>query len=153
MQQINRRRLVQMSAALAVSTAGCGSSAVKPLQDASNAAADKIETTLKNSSTDELKGFKLALRGYQIVSMVVAGRVVLLPYPGMRILAAVIVVSSLAAKLSVDYIDDELIQRKLEETLSEREQRSIESQQFVTFTTEGGMDMKVYVAPAVYLPN
>lgn len=115
-----------------------------------NEAAGKIQVTVDSTATNDLKSYKVALRGYEIVAMMIAGRVVLLPYPGMRILSVLIVASSLSARLAIQYIDDELIQRRIDETLTGRERSVIESDGYVEFTTETGLSEKVYLAPTEY---
>lgn len=153
MLQTSNRRQILLSAATAVSGAaiGCGSSTVTqgPVETA-NDVIDDLEEAVSDASNEELKQYKLALRGYQIVSLHLAGRTVFLPYPGMRILSVMLVVTSVAAKLAVEYIDDELILRKIEESLTDRERTMIETDGYVTFKTESGLTEKVYLAPADY---
>ncbi len=137
--------------AATVSAIGCNSSNVTdPITKSVDSAADGIQGAVESTSTSDLKRYKIALRGYQFVSMYIAGRVVFLPYPGMRILSVIIVASSVAAKLTVEYIDDELIQRKVEESLTSNERSKIESDRYVTFTTESGIDTKEYLSPTMY---
>ena len=148
----NRRQILSMTAMVATaSTIGCNpSNVIDPISESVDSAANKVQDAVENTSSSDLKRYKIALRGYQIVSMYIAGRVVFLPYPGMRILAVVIVASSVAAKLSVEYIDDELIHRKIEESLTSKERSAIESDRCVTFTTESGIDTKEYLSPTTY---
>ncbi|MEM6366252.1 MAG: hypothetical protein AAF745_17625, partial [Planctomycetota bacterium] len=119
----NRRQLLLIgSAAFAATTVGCGPSAeTKPIVEAVDDAAADVQDAIRKTDTQDLKRYKLALRGYQIVSFAIASRVVFLPYPGMRIVSVAIVATSVAAKLAVEYIDDELIQRRIEELISDSE--------------------------------
>jgi hypothetical protein len=152
MKQTNRRQMLSLTAVAATASAiGCGSSSnIDSVKQSVDAAADKIQDAVESSSTEDLKRYKVALHGYQIVSMLIAGRIVFLPYPGMRILSVVIFATSIAAKLSVEYIDDELIHRKIEESLTEKERSVTESDRSVTFTTESGIAEKQYLAPTIY---
>jgi len=115
MGRTNRRQILSMTAmAATVSAIGCNSSnVIDPITKSVDSAADGIQGAVESTSTSDLKRYKIALRGYQFVSMYIAGRVVFLPYPGMRILSVIIIASSVAAKLTVEYIDDELINAKL----------------------------------------
>lgn len=109
-----------------------------------------IDGAVDAASTSELRTTKLALRGYEIVSMLVAKRVVFLPYPAMRVVAVTLVVSSLAAHLAVQYIDEELVMRKLEEKLSAEERAYLESEGSVEFETASGLSEKVVLGPTEY---
>lgn len=82
--------------------------------------------------------------------MMIAGRVVFLPYPGMRILSILIVASSVSARLAIHCIDDELIQRRIDETLTGRERSVIESDGYVEFTTDSGLSEKEYLPPTEF---
>ena len=152
MGRTNRRHILSMTAMAATGSAiGCNSSnVIDPITKSVDSAADGIQSAVESTPTSDLKRYKIALRGYQFISMYIAGRVVFLPYPGMRILSVIIVASSVAAKLTVEYIDDELIQRKVEESLTATERSMIESDRYVTFTTESGIDTKEYLSPTMY---
>jgi hypothetical protein len=152
MGRTSRRQILSMTAMAATGSAiGCNSSnVIDPITKSVDSAADGIQGAVESTSTSDLKRYKIALRGYQFVSMYIAGRVVFLPYPGMRILSVIIVATSVAAKLTVEYIDDELIQRKVEESLTSNERSKIESDRYVTFTTESGIDTKEYLSPTMY---
>lgn len=107
MERPTRRQILSLTAiAMTASVTGCSSSTVT---DTVDGAVDELQENLDETSTEDLQRYKLALRGYAIVSMTIAGRIVFLPYPGMRILTVMIMVSSVSAKLVVQYIDDELI--------------------------------------------
>ncbi|MEM7478600.1 MAG: hypothetical protein AAF483_26755 [Planctomycetota bacterium] len=152
MKNISRREALTLTAVAATATAaGCNSSKVgeaitKPLA----AASQEIEENLESASTEDLKGLKLALRGYEIVSMAIVGRIVFLPYPGMRIVSVMIVATAATAKLAVKYIDDELMMRKLEEPLSEDERSKVEFDGHIAFATASGLEQREYLAPTVY---
>ncbi|MEX1028036.1 MAG: hypothetical protein WD049_08525 [Candidatus Paceibacterota bacterium] len=109
-----------------------------------------IGEAIDGASTEDLKTARLALRGYEIVSLTIARRVVFLPYPGMRIVAVFLVATTVAAHLVVKYIDEELIMRRIEETLSSEEKLAVEGDGYVEFETESGLLEKVYLAPTKY---
>ena len=150
MKNLTRRQAIALTS-LAGCIAGCDNSLhLDSARDAAQAANQKAEELVDATETEDLKSYKLALRGYEIVSMVVAGRLILLPYPGMRILSVVIMASSATAKLAVQYIDDELIQRAVEEAISDQERTQLESDNFVAFKTESGLTETMYLSPTVY---
>ena len=141
---MRRRQFFLVSGVGLVAASGCGSS--DPITDTVVAVDEAIAT----AETDDLRSAKLALRGYQLVSFTLGPRVMFLPYPGMRILSVVIVASGLVAKLVVDYIDDELIRRQIEEELAGEVRAQLEADGFVQFKTESGVSEKVYLGPTVY---
>ena len=151
----NRRQLLLIgSATVAATTVGCGSSATtKPIVEVVDDVATEVQDAVSEADTRDLKRYKLALRGYQIVSFSIASRVVFLPYPGMRIVSVAIVATSVAAKLAVEYIDDELIQRKIEEAISDSERSAVESDGYVEFETESGLTEQTQLAPTLYDAN
>lgn len=142
---VSRRSVVLSVGALWVTTSGCDK-----LSEGTEQVDEAIESTVRSASTTTLRTAKIALRGYEIVSFLIAKRVVALPMPGARIVAATLVVSAVGAKLVVDYIDEELIVRKYEEKLTPEERTSVESKGFVKFRTESGKEENVYLAPTEY---
>jgi len=149
MDHMTRRQILTFAAlATTASSTGCGST--ESATAIVDGAADKLQDSVDSTSTSDLQRYKVALRGYEIISMTIAGRVVLLPYPGMRILSVLIAASSISARLVVYYIDDELIQRRIEEALTGGERSEIESDGYVEFATESGLSERVYLAPTEY---
>lgn len=144
--------LCTTTAAIATSATGCGSSSVtEPIAASIDNAAGELQAVVNDAATEDLKRYKVALRGYQIVSPYIAGRVVLLPYPGMRVLAVFIVATSVSAKLAIEYIDDELIHRKFEESLTDRERSEVERDGYIEIETDSGVTEKVYLAATKYV--
>lgn len=141
----NRRLFIGIAASsVALAAAGCSKSKVP------EAVAEAVDNKLQEASTEQLRQAKVVLHGYAIVSMMIGKRLVFLPKPGMRILAVLIIATSVAAKLSLEYIDDELIRRKFEEDLTAEERSQIESSGSVTFQTESGATEDVRISPTVY---
>lgn len=149
---MQRRSFLSFSAvAAAVSVAGCDKSQVTaPVTATVDQVNAELEKRVDETSTDQLENYRVALRGYEIVSGMIGPRVFFLPYPGMRILSVLIVATTVSAKLVVKYIDTELIQRQLEEGLSEDERVAIESDGYVAFKTESGVDERTFLAPSQY---
>ena len=141
---MRRRQFFLMSGVSLAAASGCGSG--NPITETVVAVDDAIAT----ADTADLRSAKLALRGYQLVSFTLGPRVMFLPYPGMRILSVAIVASGLVAKLVVDYIDDELIRRQIEEELTSEVRAQLEADGFVQFKTESGVSEKAYLGPTVY---
>ena len=130
-----RRNFAYVAAGCVAATAGgCGSP----------------EAVVKAIPESQLQTVKLVLKGYQIVSLLIGQRVVMMPHPAMRILSVVINVSSSVAKMAVDYISEELMIRRLEEKLTAEERSSVEGAHFVKFTCETGLEQLVYLAPTQY---
>lgn len=152
MGSISRRQLLALSACSAtVAISGCTQNSVsETLSESAEQTKEKLDQMVEEADTEDLVNYKVALRGYAIVSMAIAGRVVLLPYPGMRILSAAVVVTAVTASLVVEYIDEELIRRKIEETLTDAERAKIESQGYVAFRTESGVEERTYLAKKQY---
>lgn len=144
--QVSRRDIVISAGAFFATASGCDR-----ISEGTKRVDESIEATVQSASTTTLRNAKLALRGYQIVSFLIAKRVVTLPMPGARIVAATLVVSGVGAKLVIDYIDEELIVRKYEEKLSPEEQTSVESKGYVRFRTESGKEEDVYLGPTDYV--
>lgn len=144
--QTSRRDILISAGALFVTVSGCDK-----ITDGAKQVDKSVESTVQSASTTTLRNAKLALRGYEIVSFLIAKRVVMLPMPGARIVAATLVVSAVGAKLVVDYIDEELIVRKYEEKLTPEERTSVETQGFVRFRTESGKEEDVYLGPTEYV--
>lgn len=141
----NRRLFIGIAASsVALAGAGCSKSNVP------EAVAEAVDNKLQEASTEQLRQAKVVLHGYAIVSMVIGKRLVFLPKPGMRILAVLIIATSVAASLSIEYIDDELIRRKFDENLTPEERSQIESSGSVTFQTESGATEDVRISPTVY---
>jgi hypothetical protein len=76
--------------------------------------------------------------------------VVQLPYPGMRILSVFIMATSISARLAVKYLDNELMRRQFEEPLTVDERASIESNGYIAFKTETGVNENKYLAAIDY---
>ncbi len=146
-----RHFLACVSTSLAV-TAGCSQelSSTSPSPSSSQPAGQLDESLIDTVEPETLQRTKLALRGYEIVSMKVGSRLVFLSNPALRILGVVLISSSVAAKLAVDYIDDELIRRRIEEEVSTSERSAIESQHAVEFQTGSGTIENVYLGPTQY---
>ncbi|MCC9641122.1 hypothetical protein LOC71_02475 [Rhodopirellula sp. JC740] len=149
---MQRRQFLSLSAvAAAASVAGCDkgqmTAPVAATVDQVNA---ELERKVEETSTDQLENYRVALRGYEIVSGMIGPRVFFLPYPGMRILSVLIVATTVSAKLVVKYIDTELIQRQLEEDLKKEERTRIEADGYVAFKTESGVEERTFLAPTQY---
>lgn len=142
---VNRRHLFAYASAAILTTAGCDK-----LSEGTKQVDQAVQSTVQAASTTTLRNAKLALRGYEIISFFVAKRVATLPVPAARIAAATLVVSSVGAKLVIDYIDEELIVRKYSESLTAEEQTAVEVDGFVKFKTESGKEENVYLAPTEY---
>lgn len=141
----SRRHVLATTGAAILATCGCDK-----LNEGSQQVDEAVRSTVEAASTETLRNAKLALRGYEIVSFFVAKRVVALPVPAARIVAATLVISAVGAKLVIDYIDEELIVRKYEEKLTSAEQTAIEINSFVKFQTESGKEENVFLAPTKY---
>lgn len=111
---------------------------------------EDIDKKVAETSTGNLETAKVLLHGYQLVSMKIGNRIVGLSPSAIRILGVLIIASSIAAKLSVEYIDDELIRRKIEEELSGEERQKIEMDGTVAFQTESGVTEAVRIGLTVY---
>ncbi|MEP3479266.1 MAG: hypothetical protein ABJZ55_08470 [Fuerstiella sp.] len=142
---LNRRHWFGCAAAVVLTTTGCDK-----LSEGTRQVDEAVQSTVQAASTTTLRNAKLALRGYEIVSFFVAKRVATLPVPAARIVAATLVVSSVGAKVVIDYIDEELIVRRYSEKLAQEEQTAIEVDGFVKFKTSSGKEENVYLAPTEY---
>lgn len=132
MRPVSRRRVLLAVAAPTVTlplVSGCGS--------------DTVKETIAEADTQTLEQSKVALRGFAIVTYIVGARVVTLPTPGVRILGVALVITSIATKLAIEYLDVELKKRYVAEELSEEEARAIESDLHVVFQLENGDSEKV----------
>ena len=78
------------------------------------------------------------MKGFALVSFAVGPRIVSLPAPGVRVVAVFLIVSGVATKIAVQYLDVQLRKRYVEEALTEEETRAIESDLAVKFQTENG---------------
>lgn len=143
MTTIERRRFLLFSGLSAAALSGCSKD--NPLPSVAT-----VDEAIANADTDELKHTKLALRGYELVSYTLGSRLLFLPYPGMRILSVVVIASGIVAKLAIEYIDDELIRRQVEEELTGEVRAQLEANGYVEFKTASGITEKVYLAPAEY---
>ena len=123
MQPIHRRRMLIMAATVPV-VAGCER--------------ETVDETIAATETEMLEQGTVVLRGFAIVAYVVGARVVMLPTPGVRILGIALIISSVATKLAVEYLDIELKKRYIAENLEESEARQLESDLAVTFQLENG---------------
>ena len=144
MSLLERRRFLLLAGGSLAITSGCGNRGEVP--DAIGMIDDKIAS----ADTDELRHTRLALRGYELVSYTLGSRVLFLPYPGMRILSVAIIASGIVAKLAIEYIDEELIRRHIEEELSPDDRAKVESDGYVAFTTQSGVTEKAFLAPTQY---
>lgn len=125
MSRINRRNLLLSTLALSAPIAvGCSSESVK------EAVEDLDTSTIENAS--------LVLNGYAIAACLVGPRVFTFPAPGVRVLSVFLIVTSVATKLAIEYLDAELKKRYVEEALSEQEAALIEREQAITFQLENG---------------
>lgn len=152
MASISRRHWLTLSACSAtVALSGCKDSSVsQALSESAEQTREQIDRAVEEAATEDLVNYKVALRGYAIVSMAIASRVILLPYPGVRILSVAVVVTAVTASLVVEYIDDELIRREIQETLTDAERAKIESQGYVAFRTESGVEERTFLAKKQY---
>jgi hypothetical protein len=135
---VGRRRVLTRFATLSVFAAGCGGS---------NSGSTG---PIASAPTSTLSATKVALHGYAIVAAKVGERLVRLPHPGLRILGVFLVFSAAGAELVIVYIDDELMERRIEEKLSEKEQITIESGRSVVFQTENGKEETVIIGANQY---
>ncbi|TWU04880.1 hypothetical protein [Stieleria varia] len=101
-------------------------------------AAELTRETVESLDTQTLENGKLLLRGFAIVSYMAGTRVIFLPSPGVRILGVALIFTSMATKLAVEYLDDELVRRYHTTELTESEAMAIESAGEVRFQTESG---------------
>ena len=149
---MQRRHFLSFSAfAAAASVTGCDSGNVtEPIAASVERVATEVDEVVDETSTEDLERYRVALRGYEIVSGMIGPRVFFLPYPGMRILSVVIVATTVSAKLAVKYIDTELIQRQFEEELTDEELSLVEADGYVRFETESGVSETVMLGPSEY---
>lgn len=136
--RLSRRRML-LAATGATALVGCGSN----LSETTEEMVDSIDTSTLESG-------KLALRGFAIVSYMVGTRVVMLPSPGVRILGVVLIFGTIATKLAIEYLDDELKKRYHTDELSEEDARQIEMDGVVKFQTEDGETESVRLSPNQY---
>ena len=135
--QISRRNLLLTAGALAVpATVGC--------------APEDVQKTVENLETETLENAAMALKGYVIVSFMIGPKVVTLPAPGVRVLAVFLVVSGLASKLAIEYLDVELRKRYVEEAVTEEQMKSIEADLAVNFQLKNGDVESVPLGPNQY---
>ena len=125
MNRINRRNLLLTAAAVSIPAAvGCSK--------------DSVHETIDSIDTETIESASVALKGFAIVSCMVGPRIVALPAPGVRVLAVCLVVSGIATKLAIEYLDVELKRRYITEALEEAEAKQIEQDLAVTFSLENG---------------
>lgn len=137
MSRMNRRNLLLSSLALTAPVAvGCSSESVKE--------------TVENLDTSTIETASLALNGYAIVACLIGPRVFTLPAPGVRVLSVFLVVTSVATKLAIEYLDAELKKRYVEEALSEQETALIERELAITFQLENGEQETQPLGPNQY---
>lgn len=123
-ENLSRRQLMLLLGVAAVPAIGCSS--------------EEVQDVVDEIDTETLETASVALRGYAIVSCLVGPRIVSLPAPGVRVLAVFLVVSSVATKLVIEYLDVELRKRHVTEAINEKESKAIESELSVTFQLENG---------------
>ncbi|QDT10333.1 hypothetical protein [Planctomycetes bacterium K23_9] len=133
---LSRRHLMLLLGATAIPATGCST--------------EDVQNAVDELDTETLETASVALRGYAIVSCLVGQRVVTLPAPGVRVLAVFLIVSGVASKLVIEYLDVELRKRHVTETLSEEESKTIESDLLVTFQLESGETETVQLGPNQY---
>ncbi|MGB7346152.1 MAG: hypothetical protein WBD20_18180 [Pirellulaceae bacterium] len=133
---LSRRHLMFLLGTAAIPAAGCSS--------------EQIQETVDQIDTETLETATVALRGYALISCVIGPRVLALPAPGVRVLAVFLVVSSVATKLVIEYLDVELRKRHVTEALSEAESKAIEADIAVTFNLENGEKETVSLGPNQY---
>ncbi|NND99579.1 MAG: hypothetical protein HKN47_19865 [Pirellulaceae bacterium] len=137
MSQINRRNLLLSAAALSLpATVGCSG--------------NQVQETLDGIDTDTMESAAVALKGYALVSCLIGPRVFALPAPGVRVLAVFLVVSGVATKLAIEYLDVELRKRYVAEALTDEEIKVIETDLAVTFQLENGNTEKTLLGPNQY---
>ena len=68
----------------------------------------------------------------------------------MRILSVFIMATSISARLAVEYLDNELMRRQFEEPPAVDERASIESNGYIAFKTETGVNENKYLAAIDY---
>lgn len=141
----SRRKILAGAGLAFLTTAGCDK-----LSDSAAQVDEAVREQVESTSTQTLQITKVALKGYELVSFAVAKRVISLPVPGVRIIAATLVVTAVGAHLAVDYIDEELIVRKYKEKLSPEEQTVVETKGQISFQTASGNEETVYLAPTEY---
>jgi len=132
----SRRQLMLLLGASTIPAIGCSS--------------DDVQEVVDQIDTETLETATVALHGYALVSCLVGPRIVSLPAPGVRVLAVFLVVSSVATKLVIEYLDVELRKRRLTELLREEETKAIESELAVLFTTESGESESVLLGANQY---
>ncbi len=135
MQPINRRRMLIVAATIPAA-AGCDR--------------ETVDGKIAELDTETLQQGTVALRGFAIVAYVIGARVVMLPTPGVRVLGVALIVTSVATKLAVEYLDVELKKRYIAEELEETEARQLEADLAVTFQLENGDKEQVPLGPNRY---
>ena len=125
MSQINRRNLLLSSLALSLPVAaGCSS--------------ESVHDAVEELGTPTIETASVALRGYAIVACLIGPRVFALPAPGVRVLGVFLIVTSVATKLAIEYLDVELKKRYVSEALSEKELALVERELSIAFQLENG---------------
>lgn len=117
---------------------------------ASGCSTETVRETVADIDTDTLENTTLALRGFAILSVAIGPRLIPLPAPGVRVLAVFLIVSGVATKLAIEYLDVELRQRHFAEALNDEEAKAIESDLAVTFQLENGNTEKVQLGANQY---
>ena len=125
-------------------------SAAASLPVAAGCSGEDVQEKIDSLDTDTIESATVALKGLALVSCLAGPRIVMLPVPGVRIIAVCLVVSSVATKLAIEYLDVELRKRYIAEAVSEEEAKAIEGELAVTFTMQNGETEKVVLGPNQY---
>ncbi len=136
----NRRGLLLFAGGLGLAAGCSGQNPTELTQQA-----------VESLDTDTLENGKLVLRGFALVSYMVGTRVVFLPTPAVRILGVALIFSSVATKLAIEYLDDELTRRHHTVEVSGDEVKAIETSAEVRFQTEHGETETVRLGPNQYV--
>lgn len=124
--------------------------AAAALPAVSGCSTNTVHETVADMDTDTLENAALAMRGFAILSVAIGPRLIPLPAPGVRVLAVFLIVSGVATKLAIEYLDVELRQRHFAEALSEEEAKAIETDLAVKFHLENGNTEQVQLGANQY---